>query len=218
MADTPNPQRGITSLADVLPPRRISALLRAAGGHDARALALHHWNEDIGAALYTPLQRAELGLRALVSKAFENVYGPLWFAHPGFRQASSHADRSGVAEASRRLIAAGEPVVAAGLQERASFGLWVGLLRPAHNPGVWSMSLRSAFPALPLKLGRSDVAGHAAGAAWLRNRISHHELLVGLDLSGMNTRLLELLHWLDPGLGSEARTGDRVQALLRVRP
>lgn len=218
MVDPPDSQRGISSLSAVLPPRRVAALLRAAGGCDARALALHRWNEEIGGALYAPLQRAELGLRARVSRAFADVYGPLWFAQPGFRQASSHGDRKEVAEASRRLMAADEPVDAAGLLERASFGLWVGLLRPAHNPAVWSTQLRAAFPALPPKQGRWDVASHAAGAAWLRNRIGHHELLVGLDLSTMNTRLLTLLDWLDPALGDEARAADRVQALLRARP
>ncbi|MEG3172140.1 hypothetical protein U1708_07925 [Sphingomonas sp. ZB1N12] len=202
----------------MIPPARSAAFLRAAGGDPERALALHDWNEAVGAAFYPMLQKAELGLRTKVGAAMEASWGPLWFTDPEFLRINDFAVHKEVATAIHRLMARDAVVDADGLMEKSSFGLWVGLLRPIFNPPVWMTRLRTAFPALPVTEGRHELASLASHAANLRNRIDHHELLIGLDLSTDHADVMTLLGWIDRSLAARARTTCTVRQLLRAKP
>lgn len=208
----------ITSFARSLPAGRIQQFLRLAGFDPVRAQALHDWNEEIGAALYRPLQKFELALRARVPAAFEAVYGPTWHQDPDFRKSSELADRNNISTAIQRLMAENSPVDTDSIMAKAPFGLCVGLLRPIYNPGVWSKELANTFPALPASEGRSGLANVASHAAWLRNRIDHHEPLIEIDLSLSHSRILKALGWIDLVLAARARSDTAVQQLLRVKP
>ena len=208
----------ITSFSRSLPPGRIRQFMRVAGHDPVRAQALHDWNEQIGSALFRPLQKFELALRARIPTAFEAVYGPNWYRDPGFRQKSDPADRNSIAESITRLMAEGVPIEADAIMAKASFGFCVGLLRPIYNPEVWSKELHRTFPALPAREGRSGLAGIASHAARLRNRIDHHEPLVELDLSLSHSKILKALGWIDLVLAARARADTAVQQLLRAKP
>ncbi len=208
----------IHTLCGVIPPGRVTYFLRAAGRDAARALALHDWNESLGAAFYQLLQKVELGLRVKVESALAAAYGVTWFADPAFLRVSDWAVRQEIATASRRLMKDGLSVDADGLMAKASFGLWVGLMRPIFNPSVWMKQLRTAFPSLPVGQGRHELAALAAQAAFLRNRIDHHEPVIGLDLSALHTDMMILLSWIDPSLAARAKAGCTVQRLLRAKP
>lgn len=183
-----------------------------------RALALHDWNEAVGAAFYCSLQKAELALRVKVECAMAASYGPAWFVDPDFLRINDWAVHNEIATATHRLMSRGAVVEANSLMERASFGLWVGLLRPAFSSPVWLTQLRTAFPALPTGTGRHELAMLGSRAANLRNRIDHHEGLIGLDLSRYHTDVMTLLGWIDPVLVARARAACTVQLLLRAKP
>jgi len=208
----------ITSFSRSLPAGRISQFMRVAGHDAVRAQALHDWNEEIGSALYRPLQKLELALRARIPTAFENVYGPAWYQDPDFRKKSDLADRKSIAAAIQRLMAEGHPVDADAIMAKAPFGLCVGLLRPIYNPTVWSKELANTFPALPVSEGRSSLAAIVSHAAWLRNRIDHHELLIEIDLSLSHSNILKALGWIDLVLAARARKDTSVQQILRAKP
>lgn len=208
----------ITSFARSLPAGRIRQFMRVAGHDPVRAQALHDWNEEIGSALYRPLQKFELALRARIPAAFEAIYGPDWYNYPAFRKNSDVADRISIAEAIKRLMAEGVPINSDGIMAKASFGLCVGLLRPIYNPEVWSKELYKTFPALPPNEGRGGLASIASHAAWLRNRIDHHDPLVELDLSLSHSKILKALGWIDLVLAARARADTTVQQLLRAKP
>lgn len=218
MASVKNQLPPLTSLAGSLPDGRIRHFLRLAGHDAVRAHALHDWNEQIGSALFRPLQKLELALRTRVGEAFERVYGPDWFREPAFRAAAASADRATLATAVQRLMSEAARIDGESVLAKASFGLCVGLLRPTYNPDVWSKELRRTFPALPLDQGRLELAGLASHAAWLRNRIDHHEPLVELDLSLSHSKILRLLGWIDPAVAALARADTAVQTLLRSKP
>lgn len=208
----------ITSFARSLPAGRIRQFMRVAGHDPVRAQALHDWNEEIGSALYRPLQKFELALRARIPAAFEKVYGPTWYQEAAFRKSSDLADRKSIAEAIQRIMAEGLAVNADAIMAKASFGLCVGLLRPIYNPDVWSKELTNTFPALPPSEGRGGLAKIASHAARLRNRIDHHEPLVELDLSLSHSNILKALGWIDLVLAARARADTTVQQLLRSKP
>lgn len=208
----------ITSFARSLPAGRIRQFMRVAGHDPVRAQALHNWNEEIGSALFRPLQKFELALRARIPTAFEAIYGHDWYRDPGFRKTAALADRNSIAESIKRLMADGVAIDSEAIMSKASFGFCVGLLRPIYNPDVWSKELHRTFPALPATEGRSGLASIASHAAWLRNRIDHHEPLVELDLSLSHSKILKALGWIDLVLAARARADTTVQQLLRTKP
>lgn len=181
-------------------------------------MALHDWNEQIGAAFYRPLQKAELALQVRVNDAFTTAYGDQWFQNPRFIRESTFADRKSIAEAINRLMKEGTDIDADAMMAKSSFGLCVGLLRPNFNPQVWSIQLRTIFPLLPHNQDRHAFAKLASRAASLRNRIDHHEPLIELDLSFQHSSLLKLLDWIDAGLAAKARADRTVPLLLRAKP
>ncbi len=208
----------ISILGGVIPPGRVTHFLRAAGYDPVRALALHDWNEAVGAAFYPLLQKVELALRVRVESAMAAAFGAAWFADAGFKAITDWAVHEEIATSSRRLMSDGDAVDADGLMAKASFGLWVGLMRPIFNPAVWLDQLRTAFPSLPANEGRHELAALAARAAFLRNRIDHHEPLIGLDISSLHTDITKLLRWIDPVHAARAKAGCTVQQLLRAKP
>ena len=218
MLQVNNQLLSITDLHASLPAARLRYFMRASGFDPVRAQKLHDWNEEIGAALFGPLQRIELALRTRTNRAFTAAYGAEWYNATKFRQAAHHADRVSIAEARNRVVAAASDISAEAIMSKATFGLCVGLLRPTYNPDVWSKHLRSAFPLLPPTEGREDLAKRASQAASLRNQIDHHEPLIGRDLSRDHSRLLELLDRIDIALATRARADQRVQQLLRSKP
>lgn len=208
----------LTSLAGSIPPGRIRHFLRVAGHDPVRAHALHEWNEKLGAALFRPLQKLELALRARVGGAFERVFGPDWYRDPGFQAIAAAADRNTIATAVQRLMKEAAPIDGEAVLAKASFGLCVGLLRPTYNPPVWSRELHRTFPGLPTTESRYSFAKLASEAAWLRNRIDHHEPLVELDLSLLHSNILQALGWIDSTVAALARGDSKVQELLRAKP
>lgn len=208
----------IHSLTGLIPPARVAVFLRAAGGDPVKALELHDWNEAAGAAFYAPLQKVELGLKVKVASAMVATYGPDWFVHPAFVQIHDWSVHNEIATTTRRLMAAELPVDGDGMMDKASFGLWAGLLRPVFNPPVWMKQLRVAFPALPTDRKRHDLSTLASRAVNLRNRIDHHEALIGLDLSHCHADTMLLLKWIDPALQARARGSCTVLQLLREKP
>ena len=218
VATVKNQLPGITSFSRSLPAGRIHQFMRVAGHDAVRAQALHDWNEAIGSALFRPLQKLELALRARIPVAFENIYGPAWYQDPRFKKKSDLADRKSIAAAIQRLMAAGLSIDSDALMAKAPFGLCVGLLRPIYNPEVWSKELHRTFPALPASEGRPGLASIASHAAWLRNRIDHHEPLVDVDLSLSHSKILKALGWIDLVLAARARRDTAVQQLLRAKP
>lgn len=218
MAAVNNQLPSIQILRGLIPPARAAHFLRAAGADPIRAFALHEWNESVGGAFYPSLQKVELALRVRVERALSAVYGASWFIDQRFLGIKDHAVHGEIATASHRLMSGSAPVNADGLMQKASFGLWVGLLRPIFNPPVWSGQLRTAFPMLPVGIGRADLAKLASRAAALRNRIDHHEPLIGLDLSAYHSDVMQLLEWIDRRLAARAGIACSVPQLLRTKP
>lgn len=218
MSPVKNQLPPLTSLSGSIPSGRIRHFLRMAGHDPVRAHALHAWNEDVGSALFRPLQKLELALRARVGDAFEHVFGPDWFRDAAFQAVAASADRTTIAAAVQRLMKEAAPIDGEAVLAKASFGLCVGLLRPCYNPSVWSRELRRIFPHLPATESRDSLAKLASRAAWLRNRIDHHEPLVEVDLSLRHSEILQALEWIDPAIASLAAADTTLQELLRAKP
>lgn len=210
------------SLLDRLRPAisdaRLSTYLSAAGFDEDRALALYLWNVQIGEAFHLPIQAVEVALRNRIHAALSETFGPTWWQDAAL---AAELDNERTADLAlvlqrirnRKLTLDGGQVVA-GL----SFGFWVGMLQKRYNPPLWSGRLHQAFPDFPSNRNRATLAKTAGRVAWLRNRIWHHEPIIGLDLSAEYGSIMALLAWLSAPKADWIRTNSRVPTLLRQKP
>ena len=97
------------------------------------------------------------------------------------------------------------------------FGFWAALTHPKMNR-LWPARRAFAFPNLPAALSISDVSKVADGVQDFRNRIFHHEPLIGRNLSGDYGEILKLLGWICPETEKWARNNSCVPNVIRARP
>lgn len=197
---------------------RISTYLIAAGHDETRAFKLYLWNAHLGEAFHTPIQAVEVGLRNRVNLALSNIYTPNWWECRSLTAILDDERRADLSQVFKRIrnrrldLWTGQ--VVAGL----SFGFWVGLLDGRYNAPIWSKQLRVTFPNLPVGRSRGSLFKEAGKVATLRNRISHHEPLIGRDISSDFATLMQLLSWICPVKSGWIKPYCRVPAVLRLRP
>lgn len=208
----------IETLRPVISVGRLGTYLVAAGFDPSRALQLYIWNARVGEAFHLPIQAVEVGLRNRINDALLAEFGGDWWKDERLL-ALLDAERQGdIALVLRRIrnrgLAEETGQVVAGL----SFGFWVGMLQGQYNRDIWSRHLRSAFPDFPDSRNRKSLAAAAGRVAYIRNRISHHEPVIKLDLAKENATLMELLGWICPHKLEWIRPHCRVSSLLAEKP
>lgn len=197
---------------------RFTTYLTAAGHDQERALKLYLWNARLGEAFHTPIQAAEVALRNSINLALSNAYTPNWWECKGLFDLLDEERKGDLTTVLRRIrnrqleLYTGQ--VVAGL----SFGFWVGILDGRYNPPIWGGQLRKSFPALPQQRSRKSLHGRVRTVATLRNRISHHEPLIGRDNLADFSNLMALLEWICPEKAIWIRPHCRVPQIVRERP
>jgi hypothetical protein len=208
----------IEVLRPVLSDGRIGTYLVAAGFDPDRALRLYIWNAQVGEAFHLPIQAVEVGLRNRVNHGLISEFGANWWKDArllALLDAERTADLDLVIRRMRnRRLTEETGQVVAGL----SFGFWVGMLQGQYNRDLWSHHLRTSFPAYPNDRNRKSLATAAARVAFIRNRISHHEPIIKLDLTKENAALMDLLGWICPNKLAWIKPHCRVSGLLECKP
>ncbi|USQ74017.1 hypothetical protein NF552_22710 (plasmid) [Roseomonas mucosa] len=220
-------------MADALSRERLSRYLARTGGDTGRALALYVWNAGVGAALTVTLSQVEVGLRNAISRALTDAYQPSpadppWHRVARFRHAHP-AVQAELAKAEDRLGKAAPTlpdVVAA-----CDFNLWRELCKPAYAGAFWGRRVPLAFPhASPLGKGKereflAELHRRVDLLLELRNRIAHHEPIVGSSWEPLGARLavrhaeaVELLGWISPDLAAWVAERDRFAETMAACP
>lgn len=208
----------LTAILAAISPDRFRTYLKAAGYSPERALRLYLWNAQLGEAFHTPIQAVEIALRNGVNSALSKVYTPNWWECRNLLDILDEERKADLTTVFRRIrnkkmeLWTGQ--VVAGL----SFGFWVGMLDARYNPPIWGGQLRLAFPAFPQNRGRKSLRDSVGRVAGLRNRISHHEPLIGRDVLADFSNLMELLEWLSLAKAKWLRPHCRVPQIVRQRP
>jgi hypothetical protein len=208
----------IERLRPTISPDRLGTYLTAAGFDAERALRLYIWSAYIGEAFHLPIQAAEVALQNRIDAALRAAYGVDWWANTEFLQIGSRERQADIETAKRRITRRNQTVNTPQMVANLSFGFWVGTLRAAYNPTIWSRQLRIAFPNLPSDKNRYSLAGAAKRVADLRNRIWHHEPIFRMSLSEEFSAVMELLLWVCPTKEGWIRPQCRVQRILRQKP
>jgi hypothetical protein len=197
---------------------RFNTYLKAAGFDVTAAINLYRWNAFVGECLHFPLQATEITLRNAVSTSLKTLYGQDWFKNDSFTSILNHERTEDLRVALTRLNRRAKGFSCDDVTAALSFGFWAYMLEPRYYQAVWRSELRRAFPGLPKGRALKSVHLRAKDVREVRNRVAHHEPLIGRDLSRDHTDMLEFLTWLCPEKADWAARQSYVQSAIRQRP
>lgn len=210
---------------------RFAVYLNAAGNDRDAALALYERNARLGSALSHDLAHLEIGLRNAYDGALtehlelprhwtacgDQVFAPVLRTRKRGSRGKVTVDINARTRASldRAIREAGGRKAPPGkVIAQLTFGFWRYLTSAAHEVTLWRPALHHAYPA---GTSRSDVDARIGRLHELRNRVAHHEPLLGLDAPSLHVDLLEIATLLSPQLGSYVAESSTVPGLLTAR-
>ena len=228
---------------NALHPSRMEPYLHATDGDEKLALTLYIWHTDLTAAIQQMLGITEVVLRnemdAQVQKWNRSQGGSSWLleepAAP-LHSLSAGKRKDALHRATRQAVLRdtehrryGAAVRHDDVLAQMMFGLWKDLL-PNHAPDaspdaqanlnrarLWEEGLRFAFPHEDDPEG-SITYWRVARTHLLRNRVSHMEPLLAIDVQDHMRKAFGLIRSIDPTVADWATGVSRVGEVLNRRP
>jgi hypothetical protein len=196
----PIPVSEIRALREAISPARLRTYLRLAHHNSRRALDRYAANTRAGAALYPMLQTNEVVLRNAIDRALASQFGGGWPYAVGFLRSLPRGERSAFEASVRRVEKTiGVPRATTGdVVAAQTYWFWVMLLNARFEQRIWSRELQRVFPHAPPQVDRAVLHSRADSLRRLRNRIAHHEPLLGHDLRGAHRRAAGMIRWVCP--------------------
>ncbi len=169
---------------------RLGPYLDEAAGNPSHALRLHAWNTSLSEALYGLLQGFEIALRnAFHELLTEAKAQATWYDEI----ALSSTDARTLQKAQARLAADGKPITPGSIIATLTLGFWVSLTGAYYAPTLWNRHLYRAFS---VKRKRADIYHRLDRIRKLRNRVAHHDILIGRDLMLDYMQVIETTTWI----------------------
>jgi len=114
-----------------------------------------------------------------------------------------------VAEALNDLTREGKEPTPGRVVAALTFSFWTAMLSPAYET-LWQQDLhRVARRADGAGLRRKDLSSPLTPIRVLRNRVAHHEPILGWNLQKHHEAILRIIEWLSPAAAAWCRTLDR---------
>jgi hypothetical protein len=186
----------IADLERSLSLERLGPYLDLADGDRAYALLLYEWNIRVSEAMYSILQGFEVTLRNSIHDVMCIAHG----RHDWYDVAVLMDDeKSRIEEAKRRIVRDGRQITPGRVVAELMFGFWSSLAGTVYAQTLWDRHLYKAFR--QKKVGRKDVAKRLKKIRFLRNRVAHHESIIGRKGQERNLRqdvreILEATSWI----------------------
>jgi hypothetical protein len=209
-------ERGVKALvSNIISQERLTKYLIAAGFNNERALALYGWNIQVSEAFFPVLSASEVCLRNTISARLLTLYGPRWWEDTAFL-AQIQSGKPIIKRAADNLKKKG-PVTSGGMTAELSFGFWVKMLLPRHEPVFWT-DLYGSFAALPPQITYDALFTRCDDVREFRNRVFHHEPILERNISQEYGQIIELITWLSPDKAQWIKRYSRVMTVLREKP
>lgn len=192
---------------------------KAAGYRNDVANRLYLWNVSVGQAFHFPLQAFEFALRNVVNDAEVQSFGPRWYCDPISSAFLDDKQSCEIEKTVRKLrsLMDREPDVGE-VVACLNFGFWTALLKPKYKRALWDVQTPNSFPYLESHATIDDAGSCADAVRGFRNRVFHHEPLIGRNLSEDYGRILRMLGWICPVTRDWVRRNASVPAVIRLRP
>jgi hypothetical protein len=197
---------------------RLRPYLEAAGFNKERAIKLYLWNVMLGQSFHFPLQAFEVSLRNAISRIYVAHYGKKWWRASIARSFLDEWAVDELTTARRRLRNKGITATPDEMVARLSFGFWTAALAPKYKPQIWSRHLSAVFPHAPNGMTQDAIYAKANNALDLRNRIFHHDPLIGLNVLGNYSEIMQLLKWICPETQLWVKSHCSIPTLVRSKP
>ncbi|MGK8506362.1 hypothetical protein [Nocardia asiatica] len=210
---------------------RLSTYLRVGGSRKA-ALQLYEWNNAAAVALHRDLCHFEICLRNSYDQALRTYWtgsgdwtdDPIKTFPPLWRSRGKGAARKPVDinKKNRELLAAarekagGRMAPSGKVIAELSFGFWRYLTSSGHESTLWVPILHHAFPTGTDRA--RDVDKPIDKLHDLRNRIAHHEPLLGVDLQARIADVIGLATMLNSDLGIYIDRTTLIRRIAASRP
>jgi hypothetical protein len=162
------------------------------------AIALYEWNTKVSESLYGVMQGLEVTLRNSFHRVLATAYGKDdWYEVAPLLQ----NQKKQIQEAKPRILTDSRVVTPGRIVAELMFGFWTTLVGTDYAQTLWDKHLNNAFPAA--KLSRKVVASRLQKIRFLRNRVAHHESIIGKlgkerNLQEDLGQILECLGWICP--------------------
>nr|GEU28325.1 hypothetical protein [Tanacetum cinerariifolium] len=187
-------QQQLTAVAASLSSARLGTYINASGfGANATPLDIYVWNALISGAFFTSLHICEVVMRNAISHALELKYGVNWPWSQGLERTLSKWSKEELQSARQGIPAGSTGKVIAELK----FAFWCRLLTSGQDQHLWNANIRIVFPNLPFPMtvaaGRTMLYNDMEALRVFRNRIAHHEPIIGYPLVQYQARIQRLL-------------------------
>lgn len=233
-----------TKVIDALHRSRMRPYLDAANQNEKRALALYRWHSELTAACQTVLGATEVILRNAMDRRLQNwnneVCGgtqswlltdpaaPLRSLSAGKRKEANDRARKAFKNRPTSHRRYGQAVTHDDVLAQVTFGLWKELL-PNHQPGagnstenanrmrLWREALESTFPNVADPDGEITF-WRVTHVHRLRNRVSHMESILDIDVLDIVQNAFDLLRSIDQDVADWLTGASRVKTVFRDKP
>jgi hypothetical protein len=208
----------ISTLETSISPPRFNTYLREAGFKRDRAVRLYLRNVMLGQSFHFPLHVLEVVLRNAIARVFVARFGEKWWRTS---IAKTFLDQWAIEqlEKARDRIQKRKPQCTSDeIIATLSFGFWTAALAPKYKEKLWNHHLAIAFPHAPNGTTCDILYAKANNALDLRNRIFHHESLVGVNVLGKHSEIMQLLKWICPETQSWVKSHCSTPMLTRAKP
>ncbi|MDN5804393.1 MAG: hypothetical protein L0H26_07395 [Microlunatus sp.] len=185
------------------------------------ALELYAWNAQVSAALMVPAHFAEVVTRNAVSEALTSVYGERWPWSSVF-EFSLPSPHSPAYNPRRDLQSVrGKHPTTGKVIADLKFVFWQKMFTARHDGRVWRHPILSLFPNAaegdPVKL-RQRLYDDLEHIRRLRNRVAHHEPVIGRNLGDDLARMLELVAIRSAETGAWLNLIEQASSAIAARP
>lgn len=233
-------QRAVQALAG---PARLTPYAEAASGDISKATDLYIWAGHLAGALHSTISFVEVAVRnslnaqliewnaaqpgpygrdwALTTRTAPLLYGLIGAKRLKFARESAEKEsyRRPRDHPRRRAAVTNDDVVA-----QLMLGAWVNLVSPisgtpARQQQLWRETLWAAFPGVDRSdAGRRKVGSQLARIRNLRNRVAHHDNLLGVEVDHRLNDMLAVLRTIDDRFPELAMARSQVRMVLREDP
>lgn len=228
-------------LENMLGTARFERYYLEAGGDMDRASCLYRWNTNLGGAFYVVLSDFEVLTRNSMDRALrewnlsdcghsewalEHQSGDLLYSifHRPMMIARGHARKASIRRP-RGHDRKGAPITHDDVIAQFSLGNWSTLLGEAHPDlrdnarDLWEKGLCNAFPNVaPSDQSRENIGKKFERITQLRNRVSHQENLLDVNVRSRLNDVISVLSAIDTAYPSWVSYGRNVRRVTQADP
>ena len=210
---------GMSVIRDTISAPRFAPYMASASNDMRHAFGLYLYNARLAKAFLYPLQMVEVTLRNAVAEALVGSFGDNWPNEPRFAAWLQQGGHDAIAKADRRLVTAkgpGYPV--SQLVATLTFDFWSHLLRDEYERPFWQRHFRTVLPHVPAGTLRRDVHRTVKAVCNFRNRIVHHEPILGANAPAILNDIMTLIGFRCPTTADWTRHHTTVGTVIGTKP